>query len=70
MTGAELPRGPEAFSRIVTRDPTMRALFSYVEAVARSPQPLLVVGESPAPRSGWRWRGRGMTVVMDPIVRR
>ena len=39
-------RHPEAFSGIVTNDPTMRTLFSYVEAVARSPQPLLVTGES------------------------
>ncbi|WP_242341466.1 MULTISPECIES: sigma-54 dependent transcriptional regulator [Anaeromyxobacter] len=39
-------RHPEAFAGIVTRDPTMRTLFSYVEAVARSAQPLLVTGES------------------------
>jgi DNA-binding NtrC family response regulator len=39
-------RHPEAFAGIVTNDPTMRTLFSYVEAVARSPQPLLVTGES------------------------
>ena len=37
---------PEAFAGIVTRNPTMRTLFSYIEAVARSPQPLLVTGES------------------------
>lgn len=40
------PQHPEAFSAIVTQDPTMRTLFSYVEAVARSPQPLLITGES------------------------
>ncbi|HET9551395.1 MAG TPA: sigma-54 dependent transcriptional regulator [Anaeromyxobacteraceae bacterium] len=39
-------RHPEAFAGIVTQDPVMRALFSYVEAVAPSPQPLLVTGES------------------------
>jgi DNA-binding NtrC family response regulator len=37
---------PEAFASIVTRDRAMLAIFSYVEAVARSPQPLLVQGES------------------------
>jgi DNA-binding NtrC family response regulator len=37
---------PEAFAEIVTQDRTMRSLFSYVEAVAKSPQPLLVTGES------------------------
>jgi DNA-binding NtrC family response regulator len=39
-------RNPEAFAGIVTQDRTMLTLFSYVEAVARSPQPLLVTGES------------------------
>ena len=37
---------PEAFAPIVTADRGMLALFAYVEAVARSPQPLLVTGES------------------------
>jgi DNA-binding NtrC family response regulator len=37
---------PEAFAEIVTRNRTMQSLFSYVEAVARSPQPLLITGES------------------------
>jgi DNA-binding NtrC family response regulator len=37
---------PEAFEAIVTGDRVMRTLFSYVEAVARSPQPLLITGES------------------------
>jgi DNA-binding NtrC family response regulator len=39
---------PEAFSDIITRDRGMLALFWYVEAVAKSPQPLLVEGESGA----------------------
>ena len=39
-------RHPEAFAGIVTQDRNMLTLFSYVEAVARSPQPLLVTGES------------------------
>ena len=37
---------PEAFSAIVTADRGMLTAFSYVEAVAKSPQPLLVTGES------------------------
>jgi DNA-binding NtrC family response regulator len=37
---------PDAFAGIVTRDPAMLAIFSYVEAVARSPQPLAIEGES------------------------
>jgi len=37
---------PEAFAAIVTRDRGLLAIFSYVEAVAKSPQPLLIEGES------------------------
>ncbi len=43
---AGAPSHPEAFAGIVTRNRAMLAIFSYVEAVARSPQPLLVTGES------------------------
>ncbi|UFS69027.1 sigma-54 dependent transcriptional regulator [Geomonas sp. RF6] len=39
-------RHPEVFADIVTKDPAMHALFSYVEAVAHSPQPLLITGET------------------------
>ncbi|ACG72956.1 two component, sigma54 specific, transcriptional regulator, Fis family [Anaeromyxobacter sp. K] len=39
-------RHPEAFAGLVTQDRAMLAIFSYVEAVARSPQPLHVQGES------------------------
>lgn len=39
-------RHPEAFAAIVTGDRAMLKLFSYVEAVAKSPQPLLITGES------------------------
>jgi len=37
---------PEAFSEICTIDRTMQALFAYIEAVAKSPLPLLITGES------------------------
>jgi len=39
-------RHPEAFGEIVTGDRGMLAIFSYLEAVAKSPQPLLITGES------------------------
>jgi len=39
-------RHPEAFEAIVTSDRGMLAVFAYVEAVAKSPQPLLITGES------------------------
>lgn len=37
---------PQAFSKIITADRTMLSIFSYIEAVAGSPQPLLITGES------------------------
>ena len=39
-------RHPEAFVDIVTADRTMLGIFSYIEAVATSRQPLLITGES------------------------
>ena len=37
---------PEAFAAIVTNDRAMLSIFAYIEAVATSPQPLLITGES------------------------
>jgi DNA-binding NtrC family response regulator len=37
---------PAAFEAFVTQDKAMRAIFHYVEAVARGVQPVLVTGES------------------------
>jgi DNA-binding NtrC family response regulator len=37
---------PEAFADIITRNKAMRAVFQYLEAVARSSQPILITGES------------------------
>ncbi len=39
-------RHPEVFAKIVTCDRTMQTIFAYIEAVAQSPQPLLITGES------------------------
>jgi DNA-binding NtrC family response regulator len=39
-------RHPEAFVNIVTADRAMLGIFSYIEAVAKSRQPLLITGES------------------------
>ncbi len=39
-------RHPAAFSEIVTADRALHAIFAYVEAVASSPQPLLITGDS------------------------
>jgi DNA-binding NtrC family response regulator len=45
MLSGEL-KSPEAFSGIVTTDRAMHAIFSYIEAVALSSEPLLIMGES------------------------
>lgn len=37
---------PKAFAGIVTANRAMHAIFAYIEAVAQSPQPLLISGES------------------------
>ena len=37
---------PDAFDPIITRNPEMEAIFSYVEAVAPSSKPILITGES------------------------
>ncbi|HCE66234.1 MAG: two-component system response regulator [Geobacteraceae bacterium GWC2_55_20] len=37
---------PEAFSGIVTGDRNMHTIFSYIEAVSLSSEPLLIIGES------------------------
>jgi DNA-binding NtrC family response regulator len=42
----EAPAPHPAFAEMVTQNPTMHALFRYVEAIARSPQPVLITGES------------------------
>ena len=39
-------RQPQAFAEIITADRGMLAIFSYLEAIARSPQPLLIGGAS------------------------
>jgi len=45
MLSGEL-KHPAAFDGIVTTDRSMHAIFSYIEAVALSAEPLLILGES------------------------
>ena len=40
------PNRPEVFDGIVTQSPAMLGVFSYVEAIAKSPDPVLIVGET------------------------
>ena len=37
---------PEVFSEIITNNNSMRSIFQYVEAIALSPQPVLITGET------------------------
>lgn len=43
---AEGPLRLELFGEIITRSPRMRAVFSYIEAIADSPKAVLISGES------------------------
>jgi DNA-binding NtrC family response regulator len=43
---APIPRYPAAFGSFVTRSPAMGAIFRYVEAIAPTPLPVLVTGET------------------------
>ena len=43
-----------AFAEIVTSNPTMHTLLRYIAAIARSPQPVLITGETGLARSSWR----------------
>ena len=42
----DTPHQRQAFAEIVTQNTTMHALFRYVEAIAQSPQPVLITGET------------------------
>jgi len=37
---------PDAFSEIVTNSANMRSIFQYIEAISKSPRPVLVTGET------------------------
>jgi len=37
---------PEAFAEITTAHPTMRSIFQYIEAMAKSSKPVLITGET------------------------
>jgi DNA-binding NtrC family response regulator len=39
-------KSPDAFSKIITNDKTMRSIFQYVEAVAQTSLPILITGET------------------------
>ncbi|MBI5185269.1 MAG: sigma-54-dependent Fis family transcriptional regulator [Nitrospinae bacterium] len=45
LPGKDLKR-PEAFGEIITNHPRMKAIFSYIEAIAGSSYPVLILGES------------------------
>lgn len=51
------PERPALFHHIITADPAMLAIFNYIEAVARSPQPILIYGET----------GTGKELIADAI---
>lgn len=39
-------KSPDIFSSIITNNSTMKSIFKYIEAIADSPKPVLITGES------------------------
>ncbi|MFC1745878.1 sigma-54-dependent transcriptional regulator, partial [Candidatus Riflebacteria bacterium] len=37
---------PDAFSEIITKNPKMKSIFLYIEAIAKTPRPILITGET------------------------
>lgn len=61
-------RHPKAFDNIVTGDRTMHAIFSYIEAVAASPKPLLIIGESGVGKELIARAAHGLSGCSGPLV--
>ncbi len=61
-------RRPELFSPFVTADPAMLAQFAYIEAVAKSPQPLLISGESGTGKELLARAAHGASGCKGPLV--
>lgn len=59
---------PEAFANIVTRDRAMHTIFGYIEAVASSPQPLLITGESGVGKELFARAAHGLSGCSGPLV--
>jgi len=62
------PLNPGAFAGIITRSRAMNAVFAYVEAVAASPQPLLVTGESGTGKENLVRAAHGLSGRKGPLV--
>lgn len=61
-------RRPELFSPFVTADPTILTQFAYIEAVAKSPQPLLITGESGTGKELLARAAHGASGCKGPLV--
>ncbi len=61
-------RHPRAFASLVTGDRRMHAIFSYIEAVAASPKPLLISGESGVGKELIARAAHGLSGCSGPLV--
>lgn len=61
------PTNAEAFSGIVTRSRAMQSVFAYVEAVAKSSQPLLITGESGVGKEGIVQASHALSGLKGPL---
>ncbi|NJC87876.1 MAG: sigma-54-dependent Fis family transcriptional regulator [Desulfuromonas sp.] len=58
-------RHPEAFAAMTTRSPRLEAVFRYLEAIAGSPAPLLIIGE---PGTGRRLAAEALRQLACPTA--
>lgn len=59
---------PEAFDHILSADKSMRAVFQYIESVARSTQPILITGESGVGKELIARAAHGLSRARGPLV--
>lgn len=59
---------PEAFEHILTCDKSMRAVFQYLESVARSSMPILITGESGVGKELFVHTAHHLSGVEGPLV--
>lgn len=59
---------PEAFDAIITRNKGMRSIFQYLEAVARSYQPILISGDSGVGKELFARAAHNLSGCRGPLV--
>ena len=67
LLAAKRPESP-AFSELMTSDERMQSVLRYVESIAASPKPILIVGESGTGKDSWPRPIHRLSGRMGPFV--